>query len=133
MEQFVDFEYYRDEFQGRLIQWECFQEAAERAGSYLCYVTQNRVLHQKDREEVKNALCAAAEAYYIYTTTTDKEVKSENTDGYSVSYVVERKDGQIREDVLRKKMYKAIYPYLAFTGLLSRRINNDHKCRYDCL
>lgn len=133
MGEFADYEYYKDVFHGRLIPWDCFPEASERAGAYLCYITQNRVLHQTERSAVRDAFCAAAEAYHTYATTTDKEVKSENTDGYSVSYVVERKDGQLREDVLRKKMYKAVYPYLVFTGLLGRRINNDHECRYDCL
>ena len=62
-------------------------------------------------------------------------VKSENNDGYSVSYAVEQADGETEETYLRKKAYDAAYLYLLPTGLLNRKVGccHDHKCGRDHL
>ena len=59
-------------------------------------------------------------------------VRSENNDGYSVSYVVEQTDGQTAEEAVRRKAYDAVYMYLLPTGWLNRKVrcHNDHKCGY---
>lgn len=50
------------------------------------------------------------------------KVKSENSDGYSVTYVTEQTDGQTAEELLRKKAYEAAYMYLLPTGWLGRKV-----------
>lgn len=46
------------------------------------------------------------------------DIKSENNDGYSVTYVTEGADG--KPITVEKKAYKAAYPYLIHTGLMYR-------------
>lgn len=53
-------------------------------------------------------------------------VKSENNDGYSVSYAVEQADGQTMEELIRKKAYEAASTYLLPTGWLSRKVGCCH-------
>lgn len=48
-----------------------------------------------------------------------KEKKSEDNDGYSVSYVTERADGQDAAEAMKNKMYGIVKCYLMNTGLLS--------------
>ena len=59
---------------------------------------------------------------YNLTANDGKIVKSENTDGYSVSYVTERIDGQDAEKVLENKLYRIAKVYLGNTGLLYRGV-----------
>lgn len=86
----------------------------------------------------KDAVCAAAEVYYKYNAQQQSEtplVKSENNDGYSVTYVTEQTDGKTAEEIVKKKVYDAVYPYLLPTGWLSRKVGMrcDHKYGCDCL
>ncbi len=89
---------------------------------------------------ITNAVCAAAEVYYEYNTqqkTGASLVKSENNDGYSVTYVTEQTDGKTAEEVAAKKAYEAVYSYILPTGWLARKVGKvrccDHKCRCDHL
>ena len=72
---------------------------------------------------VKDAVCAVAD---VYASCEKKKeagtVKSENNDGYSVSYAVEQSDGQTVEELIRKKAYEAASTYLLPTGWLSRKV-----------
>lgn len=47
-----------------------------------------------------------------------KEKKSETTDGYSVTYVTEGRDGELWEEKLTRKLYSIAKLYLINTGLL---------------
>ena len=92
----------------------------------------------EENEAVNDAVCAVAEVYYKYNAQQQagtSPVKSENNDGYSVTYVTEQSDGKTAEEVVKKKAYDAAYPYLLPTGWLSRKVamQCDHKCRCDCL
>lgn len=62
-------------------------------------------------------------------------VKSENNDGYSVSYTVEQADGQTVEELIRKKAYEAASTYLLPTGWLSRKVGCCcvNECNDNCL
>ena len=73
---------------------------------------------------VKDAVCAVADVYCSYDQKQASAgmVKSENNDGYSVTYVTEQTDGQTTEEVLRKKAYAAASAYLLPTGWLSRKV-----------
>lgn len=136
MERFVDYAYYQGDFQGSSVPAEAFDTYAAQAGAYVDYLTLNRIGKLKViPDKVKDAVCAVCEVYYLFDQKEKNggNVKSENTDGYSVSYVTECQDGQVKEALRLKKAYYAAYPYLAFTGLLSRRMQNDHKCRSDNL
>ena len=109
-----------------------------RAKAYIRQLTYVRGdIFALENDTVKDAVCAAAEVYYQYETNrkTAGTIKSENTDGYSVTYVTEQTDGKTAEELLKKKAYDAVYPYLLTTGWLSRKVGiyYDHECGCNCL
>lgn len=120
--QYVDFSYYVEQYRGnKITDEEMFLGASREASLYLREITHDRITEITD--DVKNATCAVAEVYFCDCVKLDsmggREVKSENTDGYSISYVTEGKDGESRESVLHRKMYLAARKHLIHTGLLN--------------
>lgn len=90
------------------------------ASLYLREITHDHIAEITD--DVRNATCAVAEVYFCDCVKLERggrEVKSETTDGYSISYVTEGKDGESRESVLHRKMYLAARKHLIHTGLLN--------------
>lgn len=135
---YVDFPYYQKEYGGTMPE-EAFPPAVRRAEAYISYLTSlNGDIFSVQSDAVKQAVCAAADIYYtdmqekVRRAAEGREgaVKSENNDGYSVSYVTEQMDGQTAEELLKKKVYEAVYIYLVPTGWLSRRVRrgHDNKC-----
>ena len=135
---YVTYRYYADEYGGKLIEEKRCSVMERRAKAHIRQLTYVRGdIFALENDTVKDAVCAAAEVYYQYETNrkTAGTIKSENTDGYSVTYVTEQTDGKTAEEVLKKKAYDAVYPYLLTTGWLSRKVGtyHDHKCRCNCL
>jgi hypothetical protein len=114
---YADYSYYTNSFAGTLIPAEEFTTLANKVERYLDYVTQHRISDVTDK--VKNAVCAATEAVYEVHqqyANIPQGIKSENTDGYSVSYsdldVVKFKEQETAV------MYDAIAQELSGTSLL---------------
>ena len=67
----------------------------------------------------------AAEAYI-------RPVKSENNDGYSVTYASQSIEGESKEKLANRKMYEAARIHLLPTGWLNRKVGcgcgNEHDC-----
>lgn len=131
---YVSYEFYSQTF-GTMIPEADFSKAetkAEAAISYLTYV--NGDIFAVENDNVKLAVCAAAEVIYNNEQQTSAAggsaagKKSESNDGYSVTYVTEAQDGQTAEEVLRKKIYEAIRLYLLPTGWLSRKVKMGGCC-----
>ena len=120
MVRYADLAFYMTEYGGNIIPNEQFQRVITRASTYIKAITFSRVDENNIPEEVKAAACAVAEVIYKAESSTEGEKKSENTDGYSVTYVTEQTDGEIKEVILRKKQYAAAYTHLVLTVLLSR-------------
>ena len=135
---YVTYGYYADEYGGKFIEEKRFSVMERRAKAYIRQLTYVRGdIFALENDTVKDAVCAAAEVYYQYETNrkTAGTIKSENTDGYSVTYVTEQTDGKTAEELLKKKAYDAVYPYLLTTGWLSRKVGiyYDHECGCNCL
>ncbi|MEG2871677.1 MAG: hypothetical protein RR875_09015 [Clostridium sp.] len=138
---YVDYLYYHSKY-GGMMPGEAFTIAENRATTYIRYITylNGDVFAEKEVELIKQAVCAAADICYHMEQERQRQetegkpgaVKSENNDGFSASFVVEQVDGQTAEELLRKKIYDAVYPYLLPTGWLSRKVGccHDHKCGY---
>ena len=118
----VDFSFYKEKYFGTLIEEEQkFRQPIVKANTYL---KQNMYMNpsEEDMELVKLCLCEVAEM--IYQDDVNKrehggrEIQSENTDGYSVSYATEAEAGKIAVNSLQIKIYEGIQRYLAHTGLL---------------
>lgn len=130
----VMYVYYVDEFGGNIIPEEKFKKAEKQAKAYIRSITYIRGdIFAVESDMVKDAVCAVAEVYYKYNVQQQAgsaPVKSENNDGYSVTYVTEQTDGKTAEEVVRRKAYNAVYPYLLPTGWLSRKVEarSDYEC-----
>lgn len=140
---YVDYMYYQSEYGGKMPE-ESFQVSVRRAEAYIRYLTHvNGDIFAIPNDTVKDAVCAAADVYHIADQEQERRmvegkagpVRSENNDGYSVSYVVEQVDGQTTEDAVRRKAYDAVYMYLLTAGWLKRKVGcgHAHERGHNCL
>lgn len=120
----VDYKYYIEDFGGEKISTEsAFKKTRDLADVYMYDFTSGRAESDTENEyRIKSCLCEMCDVIYNLTANDGKIVKSENTDGYSVSYVTERIDGQDAEKVLENKLYRIAKVYLGNTGLLYRGV-----------
>lgn len=117
---YVDYAYYASEYGGEIIPENKFSGYERRAEAYIRKITYVRGdIFSTGSDMVKDAVCAVADVYCSYDQKQASAgmVKSENNDGYSVTYVTEQTDGQTAEEVLRKKAYAAASAYLLPTGM----------------
>ena len=119
---YATYEYYEKQYYGTLIPEKAFEQAIHKASQFIDYFTFGRITEEDTTMYPYISACACAMADVIYKKTGEgnqaREVKSENTDGYSVSYVTECMDGMISEDVMKRKLYSIAEIYLMHTGLL---------------
>ena len=80
----MDYGFYKSAFGGNLIPPELFNRFILKAKAYLALATNNRYVPHEYEEKVSFALCEIAEVYMRLSMRNG--VKTENTDGYSVSY-----------------------------------------------
>ncbi|SCX29599.1 hypothetical protein SAMN02910436_02487 [Ruminococcaceae bacterium P7] len=114
---YADYTFYTESFAGTKISAEEFPSLAAEAERFLDYVTQHRISEPID--VVKNAVCAAAEALLEVNqryANLPGGIKSENTDGYSVTYT-EADASEIRSQQ-QEAMLEAIMFELSGTDLL---------------
>lgn len=122
---YVDYAYYASEYGGEKIPEKKFSGYEHRAEAYIRKITYVRGdIFSVESDIVRDAVCAVADVYCSYEQkqVATGVVKSENNDGYSVTYVTEQTDGQTAEEVLRRKTYAAASTYLLPTGWLSRKV-----------
>lgn len=125
MDMYADYDFYRNSYHGSM-SLEDFQKYGLLSQVFIDYITHDRInlgeLADSTKEKVKLAMCAAADLYLAYQTMAGagdgREIRTENNDGYSVSYVTEGRDGELQEDVLNRRLYAKIRPYLIHSGLL---------------
>ena len=133
---YADYEFYRNTYQGEMDEKD-FQRYVVSATSYIRYLTMGKA-DAFSGNELKYAVCEAADIYLsaVCSEKADQGIKkSETTDGYSVSYVVEGKDGETKEMLANRKAYGVIRRWLLPTGLLNRKVGcaHDHQHRSDHL
>lgn len=123
---YISYEYYSENFGGSMSKDE-FIKAEAHAESIIRYLTfHNGDIFAAENDDVKKAVCAAADVIHQQTSKgncTGADVggiKSVNNDGYSVTFSVEKTDGQTSEVFLQQKVNDAVSIYLAHTGWLSR-------------
>ena len=105
----IDFDYYKNNFLGSLISLDKFYSIEKKACVYV-----NGAIGGKNSDigEVKDAVCAVCEL--IYNEEKRNGIKSENTDGYSITFS--------ETESFKEKVFDVISIYLANTGLLYRGI-----------
>ena len=106
----ITYGYYADEYGGKTIPGQDFQKAERQAEAYIRHLTYVKGdVFAAENDMVKDAVCAAAEVYYKYNAQQQSGtplVKSENNDGYSVTYVTEQTDGKTAEEICEEILGK---------------------------
>ncbi len=125
MDAYADYEFYIVNYRGKAVSETDFPVAALNATQFIRTLTVGRS-DRYEGEEIKYATCAAAEAYaqafrFSESEAETAEISTENTDGYSVSYVSQRQSGETQEALFKRKAYDAVRTWLSGTGLLNRR------------
>lgn len=119
---YATYQYYKTEYCGETIPEKAFPRMIAKSSQYIDNFTFGRITEGDVKTFPSISACACDMAETIYrmqgTDGVVKEKKSENTDGYSVSYVTECVDGNIAEDTLKRKLYAIAKTYLLTTGLL---------------
>jgi len=101
----IDFDYYKNNFLGTLVPCDKFYHIEKKA----CVYVKNAILNKNsDITEVKDAVCAVCEL--IYNEEKRNGIKSENNDGYAVTY--------FDNPSFTQKVNDVITIYLATTGLM---------------
>lgn len=125
MKAYTDYEFYSDSYKGELSESE-FQKTVIKAVAHVRKITFGRADSYVDGDEVKYATCAVcdviADDNRKRIAHKGMDIASENTDGYSVSYVSERNSGESIEELLNRKIYAAAEIFLSPTGLLDWRL-----------
>ncbi len=118
----VDYYFYTDMFKGTVIPESTFDRKIIESEAFINKITFGRIhkyaLRSDDLKAVKFAICAAAEA--VYNLDKHRDVKSENNDGYSVTY------SDNSESSRRLRMTEAADLYLADTTLRNRMVSYDY-------
>lgn len=108
----ASYEYYAEQFGGVKIPAERFYQLEKEAERYLDRVTKRRIREQGAvTDEVRQAACAVAEVFY-QRDRREPGAKSEELDGYAVSYA------ETAEDAAEKLAWRAVQGCLAGSGLL---------------
>lgn len=120
---YVDYNYYAQAFLGTVIPEKSFPKVEKRAEAFVNRITFGRIKRLSEvPPEVKDAICAVAERRY-YLDKKTPGVKSENIEGYAVSYA------DTTESSENAELYGVAKNYLSDTGLLyrgrSRRYDNQ--------
>lgn len=125
MKLYADYQFYATEYHGREEEKD-FNRSIIHASQYIRHITLGKS-DSYSGEELKYASCALADAYVSACKLSGEkgsqgQKKSENTDGYSVSYVTQTVDGETIEELFKRKAYPIARQWLLGTGLLSRRV-----------
>lgn len=128
---YADYSFYVDEYHGKMDEAD-FQRHILAASQYIKYLTKGRSDEYDGGDEVKYAACESADVLYSVSLafSGQGQKKSENTDGYSVSYVTQGKDGETSEELSNRKMNEVIRKWLLPTGLLYAGARCGHVNQY---
>lgn len=130
MTSYADYTFYTETYGGMMSEAD-FERYSLSASQYIRTSTHGRS-DSYDGEELKYAVCESADVLYGLNETENShgEIKSENTDGYSVTYIVEGKDGETAEGLAGRKIGGIIRKWLSTTGLLyaGARCGHAYKC-----
>ena len=128
---YADYEFYVEKAHGKL-ERDTFEKEVLEASFYLQYLTLGKS-DAMQPEALQYATCAIADMYAKEKKRADSgdaRKKSENIDGYSVTYLSEQKEGETLEDLLSRRASQIARRYLIRTGLLNRKVGcgHDHQC-----
>lgn len=114
---YADYDYYKEEFCGKLIPQDNFPYFAARASEYIDWQTFGRLesgIPEEYDAKVRNCCCALAETEYSFSQKAD--ISSEKNGSYSVTY-------QAKSSVDHNaEKNRIIARYLGNTGLIYKGV-----------
>ncbi|MBQ7975402.1 MAG: hypothetical protein IJ300_06920 [Clostridia bacterium] len=110
MKKLADFDYYVSEYGGTMLDSGSFNQLSLRASALVNAYTFGRAA-ESSLDDVKAAVCAVAEV--IHRHEQNSNIKSENNDGYSVTYC--EPENKLDDDI-----YNTVMTYLQHTKLTRR-------------
>lgn len=128
---YADYEFYKSKVNCVLDETSFNTEILE-ASFFLRYLTMGKS-DSIQPETLQYCACAIADMYHVEkqnATVGYGRKKSENIDGYSVSYTIESKDGESLEEFLNRKALDIARKYLLNTGLLNRKVGCVHANKF---
>lgn len=112
---YADYNWYKSEYFGVTVPEEAFPSFAMKASYLVDGLTAGNLQNLEAAPDcVKDAVCAAVDKLYQFEQSPAKEIKSENNDGYSVTYT-DTSEGKALDDAKME-----IRMYLSTSGLLFR-------------
>lgn len=128
--QLANFDYYNDEYQGRVFKDAfTFDTCCMEASRIIGRQTLNKVFNQEYQslDIVKSCACKVAELVYKdmlinenIINNNGKEISSEKVGEYSISYANNSNDSRTSEKSIEKQINSVIQSYLCTTNLLYR-------------
>lgn len=122
---YTDYAYYLSTFGGSDITSDLeFTVLERKAALHIDRITYNRLhMGQSVTDAVKMAVCAVADTIKQYSSTAQAAItaaglKSENNDGYSVSY----QDSETAQAAIESAMTESARDWLIYTGLMDRSV-----------
>ena len=120
---YATYQDYTEKYCGTAVTAEnVFDRLARKASAYIDMFTFGRINEGNVNSFPSLSVCVCDMVDTIFFLEDKeglkKEKKSENTDGYSVTYVAEGTDGELAEEKLKRKLYSITKLYLINTGLL---------------
>ena len=100
MRAYADFSFYKNNYGGTKLGETDFFRLSLRASALIDQITFQRAT---ETEEVKLAVCAAADA--LYYPGSDNGIASENNDGYAVTYRTRSHEEATREAYSAARLY----------------------------
>lgn len=128
MVKYTDYRFYKEVYNGTMPETS-FNRIIVAASSYLRKITFDKVQEGSEPERVKRACCAMCDVINNAESAKvgGRTVKSENNDGYSVTFVTGT-DGQSESKALQRELYSTAELYLSGTDLLNMRCDYDNEC-----
>lgn len=112
---YADFDWYKSDYFGTVVPEEAFPSFAMKASYLVDGLTAGNLQPLDTAPDcVKDAVCAAVEKLYRFEQSPAREIKSENNDGYSVTYA------DTSEEKALDDAKTEIRLYLSTSGLLFR-------------
>lgn len=112
---YADYDWYKSNYFGAIVPEEAFPFFAVKASYLIDSLTAGNLRPLYESPDcVKDAVCAATEKLYQFQQSPAREIKSENNDGYSVTYA------DASEEKALDDAKTEIRVYLSTSGLLFR-------------
>ncbi len=106
---YVDYTFYKQIYKGDVLNEEQFEKYAVQALNFIINLTNNRISEQNISENIKLAICSAADVFWQKAQSAPVDISAESTDGYSVNY----QSSNARQSAWNYKLISAVNLYFS--------------------